>query len=218
MRDSGKDAHVPSPVFREICRLIAKFVSRPLWRIRYHSTENIPAASPGGFIIASNHQTYLDPVWISIPIKQDIRYLAWDRALHWPVIGRAIRRLGAMPVSLEHGSTPGTMIRAIRAVKNGSALMIFPEGEREFSDGKLLEFRNGAAQIACKTRAPILPVTVVGGDAVWPREYKFPRLGKVDIHFHPLINPVDSSGRVRSAEEITGILTSTIAAILEAAR
>lgn len=207
----------PSPRLREFCRLVARLVSRAFWRIEFHDTENIPPAGAGGFVIASNHPTYFDPVWVSIPVRHDIRYLAWDAAFGWPVIGFVIRRLGAMPVRIERGSSPGTLKKAMAAVKRGAALMVFPEGSREFSEGELLSFRTGAAQISIKTGVPILPVTIVGGNRVWPRGFRVPRPGKVRIYFHPLITPLNGDGRARSPKEITGMLENSIGIVLERA-
>ena len=184
------------------CRLFAHAVSRLLWRIEFHGVTNIPGPDYGGYVIASNHQTYIDPVWVSIPIKQNIRYLAWDRAFEWPLIGHLITWLGAMPVRLERGSTISSLRKTLEIVKNGQKVMVFPEAEREFSDGKLLEFRTGVVQIALKTGVPILPVTIVGGNKVWPRDYRIPRLRKVKVFYHKLIEPKSEVHKRLSKEQI----------------
>ena len=77
--------------------------------------------------------------------------------------------------------------------------MIFPEGQREYSDGELLPFKEGVVQLAKKTGVPILPVTITGANLVWPREYMIPRLGKVRIYFHPLMF-VDSTPKSGKGE------------------
>jgi len=169
------------------CRVFARATSRLFWRIEFHGIENIPDPSFGGFIIAANHQTYIDPVWISIPVYHDIRYLAWDRAFEWPLLGTMIERLGAMPVRLERGSTYSSLRVSLQILKEGRAVMIFPEGEREFADGEVMKFRTGAVHLAAKSGVPILPVTIKGANKVWPREQKIPRLRKVEIYYHPLM-------------------------------
>ena len=60
----------------EICRPIVYVICKLLWRVQWVNTEHIP--ENGGLIIASNHQTYIDPFWISYPVKRPVRYLAWD--------------------------------------------------------------------------------------------------------------------------------------------
>ena len=131
-----------------------------------------------GLIVVANHQTYFDPFWICFKIHRKFRFMAWDKAFEWFLIGRFIRYLGAFPVSLERGGTVKTLKQTLAALRDGATLVIFPEGSREFSDGKMLEFKTGAARLAIEANVPILPVTVRGGNQVWAQDIKFPRLGK----------------------------------------
>ncbi len=185
--------------------------------MEFRGTENIPAPSDGAFIIASNHQTYFDPVWISIPFDHDIRYLAWDRAFEWPVVGALIRKLGAIPVKLERGGTLSSLKRCLELLKTGSVLMIFPEGEREYSDGELLRFRTGAVHLALKTGCPILPVCIAGGNKVWPQGKSLPTTGKVTITFLEPIkcakadrNEDTETFLIEQTEKLTAAITSAI--------
>jgi len=188
----------PSRALIAVLRLLVTAVSRILWRIEFHGTQNIP--NRGGFIVASNHPTYFDPFWISLPIKADLRYLAWDRAFQWPLAGRIISRVGAIPVSLEKGGTFATLKNALELLRRGRCLVIFPEGEREFENGELLPFKTGAVQLALKTGVPILPVSIVGANRIWPRGKKLPRLGKVDVYYHPLIEIPERQKGVEESE------------------
>jgi 1-acyl-sn-glycerol-3-phosphate acyltransferase len=145
--------------------------------------ENVP--KNGGLIIASNHQTYLDPFWLSLPIKRPIRYLAWSAAFKWPVVGRGLRLFGAWPLALE-GSDPAAIRRSLQWLREGGAVVIFPEGGRSTSAGSLERFKAGAVRLALEAKVPILPVTIKGGNRVWPRGWKFPHTGKVVVTYHPL--------------------------------
>jgi len=80
-------------------------------------------------------------------------------------------------------------------LRGGANLFIFPEGACEFSDGKLLSFKSGAARIALQANVPILPVTVRGANKIWSRDLKYPRLGKVKIIFHPLLEVTKPAGK-----------------------
>ena len=64
--------------------------------------------------------------------------------------------------------------------------MIFPEGGRGNADGSMRKFKAGAVRMALETGVPILPVTIRGGHRVWPSHNRFPRLGAVEIIYHPL--------------------------------
>lgn len=161
------------------------FVSRALWRIRLRGVENVPPVDAGGLIIAANHQTYVDPFWISIPIKRAIRFLAWSEPFKNPLLGKLLKLLGAWPLQIDR-SDPTAYRRSLQWLRNGGALTIFPEGGRAFADGVPSPFKVGAARLALEANVPILPVTIRGGNRVWPRDQKWPQTGRVEIIYHPM--------------------------------
>ena len=164
-------------------RPVVGVLSRVLFQIEFEGVENIPAR--GGLIIAANHQTYLDPFWLSLPIKRPTRYLAWSAAFSWPIVGKGLVWLGAWPLALE-GSDPKAIRRSLQWLRDGGAVVIFPEGGRATATGSLERFKAGAVRLALEAHVPILPVTIKGGNRVWPRGWKFPRLGRVEVIYHPL--------------------------------
>jgi 1-acyl-sn-glycerol-3-phosphate acyltransferase len=164
-------------------RPVVGVLSRALWRISFRGDENVPAE--GGLVIAANHQTYVDPFWIGSRVKRPIRYLAWNEAFKWPVAGRALELLGAWPLALERGN-PTAYRRSLQWLRAGGAVMIFPEGQRAYADGELSRFKAGAVRLALEAGAGILPVTIRGGQRVWPRDQRLPRLGRVEVIFHPV--------------------------------
>lgn len=167
----------------EILRPVVGFFSRLFWKIEFQGVENVPAC--GGLIIAANHQTYIDPFWLSLRIKRPTRYLAWSAAFRWPVVGRCLTWLGAWPIALE-GSDPAAIRRSLQWLRDGGAVVIFPEGGRSTAAGSLERFKAGAVRLALEANVPILPVTIKGGNQVWPRGWRFPRPGKVVVTYHPL--------------------------------
>lgn len=188
----------PNPFLYGLLRLFARAVSAILWRVRYVGSENIPSPDDGAMVVAANHQTYIDPVWISVPIRHRIRFLAWDRAFSWPFIGGLIRYLGAVPVNTASGRSAASWKAAVQTLKSGGAVLIFPEGAREFADGRMLPFKPGAVRMAADCGVPILPVTVRGANNVWPQGQRWPRPGRVEIVFHPLLRfPEPSAGTDR---------------------
>ena len=65
--------------------------------------------------------------------------------------------------------------------------MLFPEGGRGNPDGSMKKFKAGAVRMALEAGVPILPVTVRGGQRVWPASFRFPRLRhRIEIIYHPL--------------------------------
>jgi 1-acyl-sn-glycerol-3-phosphate acyltransferase len=179
----------PPRLATKLARALAWVISKPLWFIRFRGRENIPPPDSGALLVAANHQTFVDPAWIGIPMRHDLRFMAWDEAFKWRFIGPLISYLGAFPVSLESGGTIKAMKEALRALRNGAALVVFPEAARELADGDLLPFKTGVVRIALQANVPILPVTIIGGNRIWPRDQKFPRFfRRVTIIYHPLLH------------------------------
>ena len=181
-RASGEPIVLPQWSLEALRPLVHRS-SQILWRARFIGTENIPRHGP--LIIVANHQTYFDPFWISVPIKRPVRYLAWDEAFNWPVAGRLMAWLGAWPLQLE-GKDPTPIRRSLQWLRDGGALMIFPEGGRGLPDGTLTKFKMGAVRIALEAGVPILPVTIRGAHRVWPKGQRLPRFTPVEIVYHPL--------------------------------
>jgi 1-acyl-sn-glycerol-3-phosphate acyltransferase len=166
-----------------LIRPVVALLSRLLWKIEFNGVENVPER--GGVIIAANHQTYIDPFWLSLRVKRPTRYLAWSAAFGWPFVGRCLRWFGAWPLALE-GSDPAAIRRSLQWLRDGGAVVIFPEGARSTASGSLERFKAGAVRLALEAQVPILPVTIKGGNRVWPRGRRFPRPGKVVVTYHPL--------------------------------
>jgi len=176
---------LPQPVLNVLRPLVA-VLSRTLWRIRWNGTQNIP--TDGGVIIAANHQTYVDPFWVGAAVKRPVRFLAWDAAFNWPIVGLLLKLFGAWPLQLE-GSDPGPIRLSLRWIRDGGAVVIFPEGGRGNPDGSMKKFKAGAVRMALEAGVPILPVTIRGGERVWPNTRRFPRLGvRVEITYHPIFH------------------------------
>ena len=166
-----------------LMRPVVGIFSRAVWHLEHKGTENIPEET--GLIVAANHQSYGDPFWLAVPIKRPIRFLAWSEAFSWPVVGKAIGLLGAWPLHIE-GSDPSAIRRSLNWLRDGGVVVIFPEGGRSTVTGDLDRFKAGAVRLAMEAKVPILPVTIRGGNRVWPRGWRFPRPGKVVVTYHPL--------------------------------
>ena len=194
-------------------RPVVGVFSRWLFKIEFYGVENIPER--GGLIVAANHQTYIDPFWLSLPIKRPTRYLAWSAAFRWPVVGRCLTWFGAWPLALE-GADPAAIRRSLQWLREGGAVVIFPEGGRSTETGSLERFKAGAVRLALEAEVPILPVTIKGGNYVWPRGRRFPRPGKVSVTYHPLYQPeqcADEETRAcarRESERLARVIASAL--------
>lgn len=183
MRSKSKEFVLPEWFFLGV-RAPLKVLWRALFKLRFKHTENIPQTG-GGLIVAANHQTYIDPFWLSIPIRRPLRFLAWDAAFGWPLVGKFIGFFGAWPLQLE-GSDPRAIRRTLQWLREGGAVVIFPEGGRGNPSGDMLRFKGGAVRLALESGVPILPVTIRGAHRVWPLGRTVPRLASVEITYHPV--------------------------------
>ena len=118
--------------------------------------ENLPTDE--NYILCSNHRTYMDPVFLGMGIPKNLFFMAKKELFEKPVLGPIIKKLGAFPVSRGKGDASAVQT-AIDTVKNGNVLAIFPEGTRS-KNGELSRFKSGAALIANKTGASIVPACI----------------------------------------------------------
>jgi 1-acyl-sn-glycerol-3-phosphate acyltransferase len=214
MGKTNSKIQYPPPRLIGLIQSCLLFLSKILWRIEFHNLENIPNKLESGLLLMPNHQSYFDPFWICLPIKRKFRFMAWDKAFGWFLIGRVIRYLGAFPVSLKRGGTIKAMHEALNSLRDGATLMIFPEGARSFLDGKLLPFKTGAVRIAMEAKVPVLPITICGANKVWSQDIKFPRFKKVKIYFHPLFEiPEMPAGT--DEHQFAAMITEQIKEIIE---
>ncbi len=176
--------------FRIVRACFAAFF-RVYFRLEFHGFENIPVKGP--FIVAPNHQSYLDPFWVSIPFPYPLRYMTWDRFIYMPIIGHFIRTLGAFPVKLETGDRTA-LRRSLTHLQQGGRLMIFPEGGRTRT-GQVMPFKPGVIRLAMEAHVPIIPVTIVGGYEAFNAHHLLPRPRKVKIIYHPPISLPACNGK-----------------------
>lgn len=190
-------------------RPVVGWVSRAYFGLDLRGVEHIPRVGP--FLITPNHQTYADPPLVTIPVRQPVFYMAWDRLFGVPGLGWLIRRLRAFPVAAEAGD-PGAARAVVRLLRAGHVVMVFPEGARS-PDGALQRFKPGAFRLATSLKVPVLPVTIAGGHASWPPGRALPRPGRITITYHA---PLTADARLDPRAAAHDLAERTRAAILSA--
>lgn len=171
-------------IFFRVTRTILRLFLRVYCRVEYCGTEYIPPSGP--LVVAANHGSYFDPFFISTGMVRYVRYMAVDRFFRMPVIGWCMRTFGAFPV-YQQGVDKEAVAKAIDILREGGTFGIFPEGGLSL-DGKVRPPKLGMAMIAATVGAPILPVTISGSFAVFPKGKLFPRPRKVRVTYHPPVN------------------------------
>ncbi len=179
-------APIPSPFSARLGRAATRIYLRHLFGAEHIDRHYIPKS--GAAILVSNHPTIGDPFAVAFGTKRWVTWLAFDEALDWPVAGSIMRVYNAIPINLERPK-PSSIKTVYGTLARGRVLGMFFEGERSFHDGLNSPLKTGAARIAIKVGAPIVPVTVSGARRGWPRGQALPRPGKMVIRYHPPIDP-----------------------------
>jgi len=155
---------------------------RAVYRTKAEGLENIPGSGP--VIIASNHLSFLDSLFIPLVCKRRIVYLGKaDYFDHWWTAW-FFRAAGVIPVRREGGSaSEAALLAGIRALKANQVVGIYPEGTRS-PDGRLYRGKTGVARMALEAHAAVVPVAVFGTADVMPIDAKMPKLdGRVEVRF-----------------------------------
>jgi 1-acyl-sn-glycerol-3-phosphate acyltransferase len=132
------------------------------FRLSRIGREHIPAEGP--VIIAANHRSFLDPFVIATMAKRPMYYVAKKELFFKPWQAWFLNSLGAFPV--DRGAGDKDMLETARAILGrGDIVLIFPEGTR-VRPGSLGRPRRGVGRLALETGAPVVPVAVIGTEAV----------------------------------------------------
>lgn len=172
----------------EIARLINLSWFKTFHCVRFRATANVPSTGP--LILAPNHVSYYDPPLIAAGVPIRVRFMAWDALFKVPLLRQILIGYGAYPVKLKTADK-GAIGLTLKLLRNGEAIMIFPEGTRS-PDGTLLPFEQGPARLADQTNAAIVPVTILGAFEAWPLANALPRLFRpINIKYHAPVYPAD---------------------------
>jgi glycerol-3-phosphate dehydrogenase (NAD(P)+) len=184
---------------------LVRAVLQPFFRMYFRLTrvggEHIPASGPA--IVASNHRSFLDPFVIATAARRPMYYVAKKElfAKRWQAW--ILNSLGAFPVDRGAGDSDA-MSTAREILERGDIVLIFPEGTR-VRPGPLGPPRRGVGRLALQTGAPVVPVAVIGTEAIRKRWRIRPH--RVTIRYgRPLTFP-----RVENpSPELAGVVTGRI--------
>jgi len=162
-----------------ILRLLSAIILKILFRFKAKGLEHIPKR--GGFILASNHVSYLDPIAVGVACQRKLNYMAKEELFCNPLFSRLLSRIGVFPVKRDSADL-SALKEAMRRVRIGGALVLFPEGSRRF-DGASHEPYSGIGFLAAKLNVPVIPAFVKGTEKALPAGAKFIRLTNISVCF-----------------------------------
>lgn len=135
----------------------------------------------GGVLLVSNHQSFLDPMLATLALPRQCSYMARDSLFRNPFFRLLIESLNAFPVRRGEADLRGIK-EALRRLKDGYAVLLFPEGTRSTSE-QMGEIQPGVAMLAKRARVPVVPVAILGASDVWPKGRAVPRSGTIHVRY-----------------------------------
>lgn len=175
-------------------RSVCHGVNRAYWRVTVEGADVVPASGP--VILAPVHRSNIDFLVVSEVTRRKLFYMAKDSLWRSPRFGSFLESIGAFPVHRQ-GADRLALDRAQDVLERGEALILFPEGTRR-TGPVVEELHEGAAFLAARTGAPIVPIGIGGSAAAMPKGSKMVRPVKIHVVVgDPLAAPPRSArGRV----------------------
>lgn len=168
--------------------LLKRVLLGPLLRLLFRPTveglENIPADGPA--ILASNHLSFSDSIFLPLVVPRRITFLAKSdyftgRGIKGRLTAAFFRGVGQVPIDRSGGSASNSALTSgLRILGNDDLLGIYPEGTRS-PDGRLYRGRTGVARMALEGKVPVIPVAMIGTDEAQPSGTVVPKLIRIGV-------------------------------------
>ncbi len=191
--------------------LLKRVLLGPLLKVIFRpwaeGTENVPVE--GGAILASNHLSYSDWLFMPLAIPRRVTFVAKAEYFTTPGFKGWLQKTffsgaGQVPIDRSSGSAAaGAIATGLRILANGELFGIYPEGTRSH-DGRLYRGRTGIARMALEARVPVIPIATIGTDIVAPPGKIYGKFARPGVRFG---KPLDFS-RYEGMEDDRFVLRS----------
>ncbi len=168
--------------------ILKTFVLGPLLRVLFRpwvrGMENIP--STGAAILASNHLSFSDSIFLPLMSRRPVVFLAKSeyftgKGLKGVLTRWFFKATGQLPIDRSGGkASEASLNTGLGVLAQGSVLGIYPEGTRS-PDGRLYRGRTGIARMALEAKVPIIPVAMIDTEKVQPIGQKMPKIRRIGI-------------------------------------
>jgi 1-acyl-sn-glycerol-3-phosphate acyltransferase len=176
---------------------------------RVSGTENIPRE--GGFLLASSHKSYLDPLVVGACLPRELRYFSKRELFANPFFGWLIRSYGAVPVE-RTGADRRALSLALKILEQGEGLIVFPEGTRIRRPG-VGEAKPGIGMLAVRSGVPVIPCWA---GSTWDPRRSLLRRVPVHVRFGPALAfaaPTEPAEARRAYEDAASAIMAAIACL-----
>ncbi len=164
-----------------IYSFVSYFIVFPIFRFvfrgRTFGNQNVPQKGP--LVVVANHGSHLDPPILGHVLGRPIAFMAKKELFDIPVLNWVIRSCGAYPVN-RGGGDRQAIRAAIEKLSSGSAIGLFLDGTRQ-KDGRINKPMSGAALLAARSGAFLLPVAIINSHRALVRKSFLPRLLPIHI-------------------------------------
>jgi 1-acyl-sn-glycerol-3-phosphate acyltransferase len=156
------------------------------FRPKVRGLRNVPAKGP--LIIASNHLSFSDSIFMPMVVPRKVTFLAKSEYFTSPGPKGLLKKLtfialGQVPVDRSGGRrSEAALITGLKVLSDGACLGIYPEGTRS-PDGRLYKARTGIARLAIESGAPVVPVAMFDTDKIQPTGQVVPNVKRVGMSF-----------------------------------
>ena len=195
-------------------QLVSALVVFPLFRglLRGRTSGNALVPLQGPLVVVANHGSHLDPPLLGHALGRPVSFMAKAELFRVPILGAIIRACGAYPV--KRGASDREAIRTATArLAEGWAIGVFLDGTRQ-SDGRVNQPRPGAALLAARSGAPLLPVAIINTHRALGAGRSWPRLVPVELRIgEPM--PAPTGRRKPELEATTRELQRRINALID---
>ena len=216
--ERGEVMSLTQRVFYRIVRAVVVLIGKVYFRISVRGREHVPVSGP--FILSPIHRSFLDTPAVAAVTRRRMRYMGKESLWKTRFGGWFFSTAGGFPV--QRGSADRDALRAgTEVLERGEPLVLFPEGTRQ-SGPVVTPLFQGAAYLACRTGAPIVPVGIGGSEAAMRRGSKMVWPHKITIVVgEPLWPPPPgASGRVprKAITELSDRLAAAIQPLFDEAQ
>jgi 1-acyl-sn-glycerol-3-phosphate acyltransferase len=185
-------------------RAVAAPAIRAVWRLEVDGVAHVPA---GPVIVVANHDSLSDPFFLGAAIERPLRFLAKRELWRKGVAGWVLDGLGGIPVDRRRGDV-GAVAAVAQALERGAAVAIFPQGTVLGASDR--PWQRGAARLALVTGAPIVPVAIVGADAVLRPGTRLLRRARVTVVIGSPIVVERTDPTIPATRELTDRLRAAV--------
>ena len=189
--------------FYDGSKLLLWMFFRTRCKLEVCGQEHVP--KQGGFIVASNHVSYLDPPVVGVACPRRVAFMARTTLFAHPWLGTFLRGVRAIP--LRRGEADhGAISEAIERLRGGGGVAIFPEGTRQLS-GQLGAAKRGVGLLAVSAQVPIVPALVTGTFEALPPDAQRLQPAKIRVAFGPPVPYTTSSASPSTHQQLADAVT-----------